>query len=132
MEATRNIFGEPIATCSNAPLTGFKRDGCCSADPYDRGNHAVCAVLTEAFLSYTAEQGNDLSTPRPEFGFPGLKAGDRWCLCAGRWLEAARAGKAPPVVARATSAMALEEIPRDFLLQYAVDLDETAAADQSQ
>ena len=132
MQETRNIFGEPIATCASAPLTGFKRDGCCSADPYDTGNHAVCAVLTEAFLGYTAEQGNDLSTPRPEYGFPGLKPGDRWCLCAGRWLEAARAGAAPPVLARATSAMALEEIPRDYLLQYAVDLDEAAAADQSQ
>lgn len=132
MEETRNVFGETIATCSTDPLTGFKRDGCCSADPFDRGNHAVCAVLTEAFLSYTAEQGNDLSTPRPAFGFRGLKPGDRWCLCAGRWLEAARAGAAPPVLARATSAMALEEIPRDYLLQYAVDLDEAAAADHSQ
>ena len=132
MEETRNVFGERITPCSTDPTTGFKRDGCCSADPYDGGNHAVCALVTEAFLSYTAGQGNDLSTPRPELGFPGLKPGDRWCLCAGRWLEAARAGKAPPVFARATSALALEEIPRDFLLQYAVDLDAPAAAGQGQ
>lgn len=131
MDETYNIFGEPIATCSTDPMTGFKRDGCCSADPYDLGNHSVCAVVTEAFLAYTAEQGNELRTPMPHAGFPGLQPGDRWCLCAERWLEAARAGVAPPIVARATSAMALEVIPRDFLLQYAVDGDETAAAGTS-
>lgn len=120
---SRNVFGEPLETCSKDPLTGFLRDGCCSVDARDQGNHSVCAVVTSDFLAYTAAQGNDLATPRPEFGFPGLRPGDRWCLCAARWLEAARADVAPGIVARATSAMALEVIPRDYLLQYAVDLD---------
>jgi hypothetical protein len=123
---TNNIFGEPVETCSTDPMTGFHRDGCCTADPRDIGNHSVCAVVTEAFLEFTAGQGNDLSTPRPEFGFPGLKPGDRWCLCASRWLEAVEAGVGPPVMTRATSAMALEVCPRDLLLRYAADLGETA------
>lgn len=115
----RNLLGGTLGTCSDDPKTGFLRDGCCTPHPSDRGNHSVCALLTQEFLDYTARQGNDLATPRPEFGFPGLKPGDRWCLCAARWLEAHEAGAAPPIVPNATSERALEVVDRELLMRYA-------------
>ncbi|MEW6118928.1 MAG: DUF2237 domain-containing protein [Pseudomonadota bacterium] len=110
MSNARNILGTPLQTCSLAPRTGFLRDGLCHTGPHDLGSHTVCAVMTEAFLTYSREQGNDLSTPAPEFDFPGLKPGDRWCVCAMRWLEAAEAGVAPPVVLEATHERALRKV----------------------
>ena len=98
----RNVLGGDLAPCSAAPLTGFYRNGCCETGPEDVGMHTVCAVMTPEFLRFSAEAGNDLSTPRPEFNFPGLKAGDRWCVCGPRWMEALDAGVAPPVVLEAT------------------------------
>ncbi|NNU81450.1 DUF2237 domain-containing protein [Halovulum dunhuangense] len=97
-----NVLGGALSPCSTEPLTGFWRDGCCNTGPMDRGTHTVCAVMSAGFLAFSKERGNDLSTPRPEFGFPGLKPGDRWCLCAGRWAEALAAGMAPPVVLEST------------------------------
>ncbi len=111
----RNVLGGPLLTCSVAPLTGFYRTGCCDTGPEDRGRHTVCAVVTEAFLRFSRERGNDLSTPRPEFGFEGLRDGDRWCLCAARWQEAHLAGVAPPVVLEATEEAALESCALDDL-----------------
>ena len=103
----RNVYGSELSVCSQSPVTGWFRDGYCKTDARDQGSHTVCAELTETFLQYTKSLGNDLSTPRPQFGFPGLVAGDRWCLCAGRWREAMRAGVAPPVVMEATNQAAL-------------------------
>lgn len=103
----RNVLGGPLEPCSLDPLTGFFRDGSCRTGGEDLGVHAVCAVMTEEFLVFSASAGNDLSTPRPEWGFPGLVPGDRWCLCAGRWQEAHEAGVAPPVVLEASSLAAL-------------------------
>jgi hypothetical protein len=104
----RNVVGGELETCGTDPMTGFHRDGCCDTASDDAGVHTVCAVVTEEFLQFTRGRGNDLSTPRPEFGFPGLKPGDRWCLCASRWAEAHAAGVAPPVVLAATHARSLE------------------------
>ena len=104
----RNVLGEPLEPCSTAPMTGFFRDGCCNTSVEDRGSHTVCAVVTEAFLQFSRSRGNDLSTPMPDYGFPGLKAGDRWCLCAPRWQEALAAGTAPSVCLRATHEGALD------------------------
>ena len=115
----RNVLGGDLETCSTAPLTGFLRDGCCRAVASDSGGHTVCAVMTREFLEFTVRAGNDLVTPRPEWGFPGLLPGDRWCLCAVRWLEAAEAGRAPPVVLAATHAAALDVIPLDVLSRHA-------------
>ncbi len=111
----QNVLGTTLQSCSTDPMTGFFRDGCCKTGPNDTGSHTVCAVMTAAFLAFTRAQGNDLSTPRPEYRFPGLKPGDRWCLCALRWREAHEAGVAPPVVLEATHAKALEVIERDAL-----------------
>lgn len=122
MEQGLNVFGEPLESCSEAPLTGFFRDGCCNTDATDLGRHVVCARVTEEFLAFSRERGNDLVTPRPEFGFPGLKAGDQWCLCANRWQEALRAGAAPRVVLRATHSAALEIVALEDLKRFAVDL----------
>ena len=105
--ASRNVLGEPLEICSIKPMTGFYRDGCCDTGREDFGSHTVCAVLTSDFLEFSKSRGNDLSTPMPEFGFPGLKPGDRWCLCAPRWREAFEAKKAPRVVLRATHEAAL-------------------------
>ncbi len=116
----KNILGGPLVTCGMDPVTGFLRDGCCTPHPGDLGNHSVCAIVTDEFLAFSQRQGNDLTTPRPEYGFQGLKDGDRWCVCAGRWLEAHTAGKAPPIVAEATSTMALEVVPEDLLLMHAI------------
>jgi uncharacterized protein len=104
----KNVLGTPLQSCSTQPLTGFTRNGCCETGPEDIGNHTVCAQVTEEFLAFSQSRGNDLSTPRPEYGFDGLKAGDRWCLCAARWHEAAEAGFAPPVILEATHERALE------------------------
>lgn len=102
-----NVLGGPLKTCSSDPMTGFFRDGTCFCGPSDPGLHAVCAVMTEEFLEYSQQVGNDLSTPRPEYHFPGLKPGDKWCLCAGRWEQARQAGRAPKVDLAATSYEAL-------------------------
>ena len=115
----RNVLGGDLESCSTAPLTGFLRDGCCRAVASDTGAHTVCAVMTRDFLEFTVAAGNDLVTPRPEWGFPGLVPGDRWCLCALRWLKAAEAGRAPPVVLEATHAEALGVIPLDTLARHA-------------
>jgi uncharacterized protein (DUF2237 family) len=117
-----NVFDEKLATCSINPTTGFYRNGCCSTGAEDRGRHVVCVEMTAAFLAFSKRLGNDLSTPRPEFGFPGLKPGDRWCLCADRWQEALEAGAAPRVVLSATHRLALEHVDLADLKRYALDL----------
>ncbi len=122
-EAERSVLGGPLAPCSMRPLTGFYRDGCCSTGSEDRGSHTVCSQMTEAFLAYSQRVGNDLSTPRPEHGFPGLRPGDRWCVCASRWLDAYRAGMAPPVILAATNEAALRIVPREALLAHAIDVN---------
>jgi hypothetical protein len=116
-----NVLGGALEECSRDPMTGFYRTGCCDTGPEDRGAHTVCAVMTEDFLAFTASRGNDLATPRPEFGFPGLKPGDRWCLCAGRWLEAYEAGCAPQVQLSATHVRTLDLVALGALLSCAVD-----------
>lgn len=114
-----NVLGEALETCSNTPLTGFFRDGCCNTCDQDAGCHTVCAVMTRAFLDFSRSRGNELTTPNPAFGFPGLKAGDRWCLCASRWLEAYRNGCAPRVVLAATHQRTLELVPLEALKSHA-------------
>lgn len=116
----KNVFGEPLVTCSNQPLTGFYRDGCCNTGADDLGVHTVCTEVTQEFLQYSQSVGNDLSTPRPEFAFSGLKPGDRWCLCAARWAQAYKAGKAPKVVLEATHERTLDYVSIDVLIQHAV------------
>lgn len=116
-----NVFGEPLPPCSQRPLTGFYRTGCCETGPEDLGLHVICAEMTEEFLAFSKAQGNDLSTPRPEFGFPGLRPGDRWCVCAGRWREARDAGAAPSVVLNATHEEALAVVTLEDLKRHAVD-----------
>jgi uncharacterized protein (DUF2237 family) len=115
----RNVVGGTLLPCSNEPMTGFFRDGCCSTGPEDLGSHTVCAVMTAEFLAFSKETGNDLSTPRPEWGFPGLQPDDRWCVCAARWLEAHAAGVATPVILAATHERALEVVPIDALISHA-------------
>jgi uncharacterized protein (DUF2237 family) len=119
----RNVLGGTLVLCSDAPRTGFYRDGCCNTGPEDVGMHVVCAQVTAAFLAFARGRGNDLVTPAPEFGFPGLKPGDRWCVCAGTWREAFEAGVAPPVVLAATHEETLAMIPLDALKQHALDLN---------
>lgn len=119
MKKSMNVFGEPISTCSHNPVTGFYRNGCCDSGKEDRGKHMVCAVMTDEFLLFSKARGNDLSTPLPHYNFPGLQAGDRWCLCALRWKEAFDAGVAPPVYLEATNEDVLEYIPMNALLEYA-------------
>ena len=118
-----NVLGLPLETCSMDPLTGFTRSGACETGPQDLGSHTVCAQVTEAFLAYSRSRGNDLVTPVPEYGFPGLKPGDRWCLCAARWREAYEAGCAPRVRLRSTHAKALEVVPLEALKAHALDID---------
>jgi uncharacterized protein len=120
--APRNVLGERLEICSISPMTGFFRDGCCDTSPEDVGSHTVCTVMTAEFLEFSKSRGNDLSTPVPEFAFPGLKPGDRWCLCAPRWQEAFAAGKAPRVVLRATHEGALSHCSLADLKRFAVDL----------
>lgn len=115
-----NVLGTPLQACCLAPKTGFYRDGFCRTEARDHGRHVVCAQVTDAFLSYTRARGNDLSTPRPEFDFPGLKPGDRWCLCAHRWLESYEAGVAPGVVLEACEVSALDVVPLEVLQGYAI------------
>lgn len=114
-----NVFGEELIICSNRPLTGFYRDGCCNTGDDDLGMHTVCAVMTEEFLEFSSSRGNDLSTAVPQYGFPGLKAGDRWCLCALRWVEAWQEGKAPLIMLEATHEKTLDFVPLKVLVQYA-------------
>ncbi len=118
-----NVLGGVLAPCSRDPLTGFFRDGACNTCPEDQGSHTVCAVMTAEFLAYSKYVGNDLSTPRPEFDFPGLKPGDSWCLCAGRFLQAHDEGCAPQVHLEATHHRALEIVPLDILRQHSTKTD---------
>jgi uncharacterized protein (DUF2237 family) len=117
--AALNVLGEPLALCSCEPLTGWFRDGSCRTNAADLGRHTVCCEVNEAFLSYSRAQGNDLSTPAPTYGFPGLKPGDHWCVCAPRWLEAYEDGMAPPVRLEATEQATLEVIPLELLQKHA-------------
>jgi hypothetical protein len=117
-----NVFGQPLAPCGLDPLTGFYRDGCCNTGYDDTGIHTVCIRATEKFLAFSKKRGNDLTTPQPEAGFPGLRPGDQWCLCAGRWKEALDAGVAPPVVLAATHEETLAILPLAELKRHAVDL----------
>lgn len=117
----RNVYGEPLETCGTEPVTGFYRDGCCNTGNDDHGIHTICARVTEEFLDYSRARGNDLTMPNPEVGFRGLKPGDHWCLCAARWLEAHKAGRAPHVYLRATHEETLAIIPLEVLEQYALD-----------
>ncbi len=119
MEDAQNVLGEPLQACSYDPLTGYFRDGCCNTDEHDHGTHVVCARMTAEFLAFSADRGNDLVTPRPEWRFPGLKAGDRWCLCALRWKEAFEAGVAPLVVLAATHCKVLEHVRLEDLKAHA-------------
>ncbi|MBN8429780.1 DUF2237 domain-containing protein [Microbulbifer salipaludis] len=123
MHESKNVFGEALIPCSRDPLTGFFRDGCCNTNDQDMGSHTVCVEVTKDFLRFSRERGNDLSTPVEEFGFPGLNPGDRWCLCAARWLEAQQADMAPRVYLQRTHQRALEIVPLALLRQYAVDLN---------
>ena len=122
MEAKLNVLGEPLIPCSDKPLTGFFRDGCCNTAPEDLGLHVVCCRVTAGFLEFSRSRGNDLSTLLPDFGFPGLKPGDQWCLCAARWQEALEAGAAPRVVLQATHAAALRVVRLADLKAHAVDV----------
>lgn len=122
MSEQRNVFGEPLESCSTDPMTGFTRNGCCDTFAEDVGSHTVCILTTAEFLEFSRARGNDLSTPQPQFQFPGLKPGDRWCLCAARWHEAWSAGAAPRVVLRATNERALEIINLKTLKEHAIDL----------
>ncbi len=115
----KNVLGTDLIECGFDPLTGFFRDGCCNTGPMDRGMHTVCCRVTEAFLAFSKASGNDLSTPRPEFQFSGLKPGDRWCVCAGRWAEAYEAGAAAPVVLEATHEATLSMVSLEALKQHA-------------
>ncbi|AVI61697.1 DUF2237 family protein [Halomonas sp. GFAJ-1] len=121
MSRDRNVLGEPLTPCCHSPKTGFYRDGFCRVGADDAGVHSVCAMVTEEFLAFSHAQGNDLITPRPEHKFPGLTPGDRWCLCAHRWAEAAQVGLAPPVILSSTHERTLEIIPLIKLQQHALD-----------
>ena len=122
MDQPKNVLGEPLEVCSLRPRTGFSRSGSCETGPQDLGSHTVCAQVTREFLEFSRKQGNDLVTPVPAFGFPGLKPGDRWCLCAARWKEALEAGAAPRVALRATHERALEFVSLADLKPHALDL----------
>ncbi len=123
MEDSLNVFGEKLIACSEDPLTGFFRDGCCNTNDEDLGSHTVCIEVSKDFLEYSRFRGNDLSTPHPEFGFSGLQPGDRWCLCAARWREAYEQEMAPRVFLQRTHQKALEEVPLAILRKYAADLN---------
>lgn len=118
-----NVYGEKLEPCCENPMTGFFRNGCCDTCDEDHGSHTVCVEVTQSFLEYSRFRGNDLTTPIPAFGFPGLKPGDRWCLCAPRWLEAHQQGMAPRVFVTRTHQRALETIPLDLLKSFATDLN---------
>ncbi|HEU4617503.1 MAG TPA: DUF2237 domain-containing protein [Gammaproteobacteria bacterium] len=123
MDASVNVFGEMLQTCNDDPITGFFRDGCCNTGSADAGSHTVCVEVTQEFLEFSRFRGNDLTTPRPELRFPGLRPGDRWCLCAARWLEAYEHGRAPRVLLKGTHQRALEIVPIELLKEFAVDLN---------
>ncbi|MFZ4456821.1 MAG: DUF2237 family protein [Bacteroidales bacterium] len=116
---SKNIFGEPLIECSSKPLTGFFRDGCCKTNEQDTGEHTVCIIASEEFLKFSKMVGNDLSTPIPQYGFEGVKPGDRWCLCAKRWIEAYRNGFAPKIILEATNETLLEYVAMDVLISFA-------------
>ena len=122
-EKQKNVLGGELMECSTDPMTGFFRDGCCNTNEQDVGRHVVCVELTDEFLEFSKSRGNDLSTPHPEFEFPGLKGGDRWCLCALRWQEAFEAGKAPQVYLQSTNEAALEVLSLEDLKKFAIDLN---------
>ena len=128
MAADRNVLGGELDECGADPLTGFYRDGCCTSGAEDLGNHTVCAVVTREFLEHQKSVGNDLSTPRPQYHFPGLDPGDRWCVVALRWLQAHEEGVAPPVVLSATNVRSLSIVPLEVLQQYAVDVPGDASS----
>ncbi len=121
MDKSINVLGEPLEVCGERPVTGFFRDGKCNTCPEDSGSHTVCVEVTKAFLEYSRFRGNDLSTPIPEYNFPGLQAGDSWCLCAARWLEAVENNMAPRVHLKKTHIKALDIVPFDLLKKFAVD-----------
>ena len=123
MDRSVNVLGEPLESCSEEPMAGFFRDGCCNTSDEDLGSHTVCVEVTREFLEFSRFRGNDLSTPVPEYGFPGVKPRDRWCLCAARWLEAQQHGMAPRVMLRGTHQRALEIVPLNLLKEYAADLN---------
>jgi uncharacterized protein (DUF2237 family) len=119
-----NVFGEPIIVCSTAPMTGYYRNGCCETGEDDQGTHTVCAEMTDEFLEFSKSRGNDLITPRPDWYFPGLKAGDKWCLCVSRWIEAYHAGVAPKVLLEATHEKTLDSVPLEKLIPFALKIRE--------
>ena len=121
-EGQKNVLGQALVSCSHDPVTGFFRDGCCHTGPQDQGVHTVCAIITDEFLAFSKKAGNDLSTPMPQFGFPGLRHGDQWCLCAARWEQARQAGRAPKVRLAATNIVTLHICSLDDLKAHAVDL----------
>ena len=121
MRKATNVVGSTLKTCGTEPMTGFYRDGCCNTGPGDAGLHLLCAEMTAEFLAFSRDAGNDLSTPAPQFGFPGLQPGDRWCLCIERWKEALEAGVAPPVVLESTHISALEFVTLDDMKTHAVE-----------
>ena len=123
IDESLNVFGEPLELCGEDPVTGFFRDGKCNTCSEDRGSHTVCVEVTRAFLEFSRFRGNDLSTPMPQYNFPGLRPGDSWCLCAGRWLEAAENNMAPKVHLKRTHIRALDIVPFELLKQHAVDLN---------
>jgi len=123
MDDSLNVFDEPLQDCSHDPVTGFYRDGCCNTGKQDIGSHTVCVRVTKKFLEYSRFRGNDLTTPMPDFGFPGLQPGDRWCLCASRWLEAFEQNMAPRVFLASTHKRVLELVPLEKLKQHAADIN---------
>ena len=123
VEKQTNVLGSELQDCSTDPMTGFYRDGCCNTGPGDVGTHTVCSIMTDEFLEYSQSKGNDLITPRPEFDFPGLKAGDAWCLCAMRWEEARQAGCAPRVKLTSTNIKTLEMVEFEHLKEHQIDLN---------
>jgi uncharacterized protein (DUF2237 family) len=128
MDDQRNVLGGVLEPCGTDPVTGFYRDGCCTTGPEDAGSHTICAVVTEEFLEHQRRIGNDLSSPMPAYGFPGLVPGDRWCVTAVNWARAARDGRAAPVVLAATNAAVLELVPLEVLTSYAVDVPDDPGA----
>ena len=123
VEKQKNVFGEEIETCCESPITGFFRDGFCHTDDTDEGIHTVCVSMTKDFLEFSKSKGNDLSTPRPEFNFPGLKEGDSWCLCAERWVEAYEVSVAPKLYIKRTNLRTLDIVPLEILKKFAIDLN---------
>ena len=123
VEKQKNVFGEEIETCCESPITGFFRDGFCHTDDTDEGVHTICVSMTEDFLEFSKSKGNDLSTPRPEFNFPGLKEGDGWCLCAERWVEAYEVSMAPKLYIKKTNLRTLDIVPLGILKKFAIDLN---------